>query len=178
MGPARTVAGLLLAGPLVSGCAALAPTAAPIAAADLADARGRPVGRATFTEVGGYVRIVVEVRGLPPGPKAAHVHAVGRCQGPDFASAGDHFNPDGRAHGMENPAGPHAGDLPNFTVEADGRGRLETASNRLTLAAGPRSLLDAGRALVIHAGPDDHRTDPAGGAGPAIACGVIRPADR
>jgi Cu-Zn family superoxide dismutase len=132
------------------------------------------VGQATLTEVGGGVRIVLEASGLPPGPKGVHLHAVGKCEPPAFASAGDHFNPKNQGHGVLNPSGPHAGDLPNLTIDADGKGRLETFTERVTLGSGPTSLFDDdGTALLIHASPDDFRTDPAGNSGPRIACGIV-----
>ncbi len=116
----------------------------------------------------------MEVKGLPPGAKAVHVHAVGTCEGPQFTSAGDHFNPGKKEHGMMNPQGPHAGDLPNITIAADGSGRMESATDRIALGAGATSLFDAdGSALVIHAAPDDFKTDPTGNSGSRIACGVI-----
>lgn len=159
------------------GAAACAPLPTPVpvrAAAALEDARGRAVGTATFREVPGAVRIVLEVRGLPAGVKGVHIHETGRCEGPDFTSAGGHFDPEGRQHGVLNPAGPHAGDLPNITVDPDGTGRLETTTNRITLSAGPASILQGEpRALVVHAGADDHQADPGGNSGPRIACGVI-----
>jgi Cu-Zn family superoxide dismutase len=159
---------------LAAGCAAMAQTTPVVAHADLSNAGGQAVGRATLTEVGAAVRIVVEAKGLPPGEKAVHIHEVGRCEPPGFTSAGGHFNPGMRQHGLLNPQGPHAGDLPNFTVGADGTGRLETTSDRITLGAGPTSLFDAdGSALVLHVGPDDFRTDPTGNSGARLACGVI-----
>jgi len=156
-----------------AGCAAMQP-AATTATAELRNPQGQPVGTATLTEVAGGVRIVVEARGLPPGEKGVHIHAVGKCDPPDFMSAGAHFNPDGKKHGLQNPEGPHAGDLPNITITAAGTGRLETTNNRITLGPGPTSLFDAdGSALVIHAAPDDMKTDPTGNSGARIACGVI-----
>jgi Cu-Zn family superoxide dismutase len=144
------------------------------ATAALRDAQGRAVGTATFSEVPGAVRLVIEARGLPPGMKGVHIHEGGSCTPPDFDAAGDHFNPGGRPHGVLNPTGPHAGDLPNLTIDPDGTGRMETTTNRVTLSAGPTSILQGGpRTLVVHAGPDDHQTDPAGNSGPRIACGVI-----
>ena len=114
---------------------------------------------------GSYLRIAVQ--GLPPGEHGLHLHAVGRCEGPAFQSAGAHWNPAGRQHGHLNPQGAHAGDLPNLTVSANGRGAL----NFLVAGAG---LADAdGMALVIHAKPDDYRTDPSGNSGDRIACAVI-----
>jgi Cu-Zn family superoxide dismutase len=159
------------------GLAGCIPILAPVpldALAALRDAQGRPVGTATFSEVPGAVRIVLEVRGLPPGMKGVHVHEVAQGAPPDFEAAGGHFNPGGRPHGVLNPTGPHAGDLPNLAVGADGTGRMETTTNRVTLSAGATSILHGGpRTLVVHAAPDDHQTDPDGNSGPRIACGVI-----
>jgi Cu-Zn family superoxide dismutase len=160
---------------LAAGCATVGgPPADNTARAEIRNAGGQPVGAATLTQVGRALRIVVEVQGLPPGAKAVHVHAAGRCEAPGFTSAGDHFNPHGRQHGALNPAGPHAGDLPNITIGADGKGRLETTTELMTLLSGPASLFDGdGSALVIHAAPDDYRTDPTGNSGARSACGVI-----
>jgi Cu-Zn family superoxide dismutase len=169
----RTVAAFAL---FTTGCAALTqPTPGTNAAtAELRNAQGQVVGTATLAEVSGGVRVLVDAKGLPPGPKGVHIHAVGKCEPPDFASAGGHFNPGGKKHGFDSPEGPHAGDLPNMTVGADAVGRLESMNERITLAAGPNPVLDAdGSALVIHADPDDFRTDPAGNSGARVACGVI-----
>jgi Cu-Zn family superoxide dismutase len=133
------------------------------------------VAQATLAEVDDGVRIVMEASGLPPGPKGVHLHRVGKCEGPAFASAGDHFNPTNKRHGLLNPDGPHAGDLPNITIGGDGKGRFESFTERVSLGAGSTSLFDAdGTALVIHADPDDFRTDPSGNSGPRIACGVVQ----
>jgi Cu-Zn family superoxide dismutase len=172
-------AGLLLAVLLLlAGCGLTSPSGPVTARAELRNAAGEPVGAADFTQIGRVVRIVMEVQGLPPGPKAVHVHEVGRCDPPGFTTAGGHFNPEDKQHGALNPRGPHAGDLPNVTVEANGTGRLEAASEAITLLQGRTSLFDAdGSALVVHAAPDDFRTDPTGNAGPRLLCGVIvRPA--
>ncbi len=159
---------------LLSGCAGLTTGYRPEARVELLDATGRAVGTARLEQVGAVVHIVLALTGMPPGVHAVHIHAVGRCDPPDFASAGGHFNPGRRQHGLQNPQGPHAGDLPNISIDADGTGRLETVAERVTLASGPTSLFDAdGSALVVHAGPDDFKTDPAGNAGARIACGVI-----
>jgi Cu-Zn family superoxide dismutase len=160
----------------LAGCAGIAqPHTTPVlASADLRDAQGRPVGTATLSQVGTGVHIILEVRGLPPGPKGVHLHAVGKCDPPDFASAGPHFNPDGKQHGLQSDEGAHAGDLPNITIAPDGNGRLESMNERITLGAGLTSLFDAdGTALVIHAAPDDFRTDPTGNSGARLACGLV-----
>ncbi len=159
---------------LLAGCASMTAGPRASATADLRNAIGQPVGTARLEEVGSGVHMVLEMTGMPPGEHAVHVHAVGRCEPPAFASAGPHFNPGGRHHGLLNPEGPHAGDLPNITIGSDGRGRMETMNERVTLSAGANSLLDAdGSALVVHAAADDFKTDPAGNAGARIACGVI-----
>jgi superoxide dismutase, Cu-Zn family len=146
----------------------------PAAGVTLRDATGRVVGSAVFLQENGSVRILLDVKGLTPGTKAVHIHDVGQCAPPSFESAGPHFNPTKAEHGSANPKGPHAGDLPNITVEATGQGHLEVTSSRVTLKSGPTSLFDAnGSALVVHGGPDDMRTDPAGNSGARIACGVI-----
>jgi superoxide dismutase, Cu-Zn family len=159
---------------LMAGCASLNVPPDP-ARAELRTIRGDVVGTATFTQVGNAVRVVLEVQGLPPGAHGVHVHAVGACAGPAFTSAGGHFNPDGREHGVLNhPRGPHAGDLPNITVGADGKGRLESTTELMSLGAGVSSVFDGdGSAIVVHAAPDDFRTDPTGNSGARIACGVI-----
>jgi Cu-Zn family superoxide dismutase len=161
---------------VLSGCASMTQpaTTGNTAVAELKNANGQTVGMATFTEGAGGVRIVMEVKGLPPGAKGVHIHEVGKCEGPQFASAGGHFNPEKKQHGTMNPQGAHAGDLPNVTVGADGSGRLETTTNRVTLGGGASSLFDAdGSALVIHAAADDFLTDPTGNSGGRTACGVI-----
>lgn len=165
---------LAAAAMLVAGCAPVGVSSPATGRAELKNAAGQTLATAMFTEVSGGLRIVLEVRGLPPGVKAVHVHEMGRCEPPSFTSAGGHFNPGKREHGLLNPNGPHAGDLPNVTIEADGTGRLETLTDRITLRAGPTSVLDGdGRALIIHTAPDDFRTDPTGNSGARAACGVI-----
>lgn len=159
---------------LAAGCTSMPAATDNTALAEVKTARGEAVGLATFTQVGNAVRIVLEARGLPAGAHAVHVHAVGRCEGPDFTTAGGHFNPLGKQHGALNAKGAHAGDLPNLTIAADGTGRMETTTEQLTLLEGPSSVWDAdGSALVVHAAPDDFITDPTGNAGARIACGLI-----
>lgn len=144
------------------------------ASAELRDSAGQAKGRATVQSEDGGVILRVEASGLAPGSHGLHVHAVGRCDPPDFASAGPHWNPAGRQHGRDNPQGMHQGDLPNLAIGADGRGSVEAPIAGATSAGG---LLDAdGAAIVIHAAPDDYRTDPSGGSGARIACGVLAPA--
>jgi Cu-Zn family superoxide dismutase len=148
-------------------------------AADLVNARGTVVGAVRLEPVGRAIRVIAEVQGLAPGPHGIHFHEVGACEGAGgFASAGDHYSPpplDTRQHGLENPAGPHAGDLPNLTVGADGSGTLTTETDRLTLSPGGQSVFDGdGTAIVIHAEADDQRTDPSGNSGDRVACGIVR----
>jgi Cu-Zn family superoxide dismutase len=144
------------------------------AEAMLLDGQGEMIGHATFTQLFQGVRIKVVVAGLPPGMHAMHIHSGGECHGPDFASAGAHFNPYGRKHGAQNKDGPHAGDLPNFEVREDGTAQVEVISLQITLGKGRNSLLTSGRTcIVIHENPDDEMTDPAGNAGTRIACGMI-----
>jgi superoxide dismutase, Cu-Zn family len=140
----------------------------------LKDAKGQNVGSATLMAHGDGVHITGQVRNLPAGVHAMHIHDTGSCEAPDFKSAGAHFNPTAKKHGDMNPEGHHAGDLPNITVETNGRAKLNQMVNGVTLGEGPNSLLKAGgTALVIHAKEDDRKTDPAGNAGDRIACGVI-----
>ena len=147
---------------------------AATAKADLTNSKGENVGTAKLKENPKGVSVALVVSNLPPGVHGFHIHAVGKCEPPDFKSAGGHFNPEGKKHGWENPEGHHAGDLHNLTVDANGNAKVKVVVTGVTLADGPNSLFQAqGTALVIHADPDDNKTDPAGNAGPRIACGVI-----
>ncbi len=144
------------------------------AKADLVNAQGAKVGRAELTQTPDGVKIDVTVSGLTPGLHGFHIHAVGKCDGPDFKSAGGHFNPYGKKHGLKNPDGAHAGDMENLEVVADGTGKAEVVDKQVTLGEGSNSLFhDGGTAIVIHASPDDEMTDPAGNAGARVACGPI-----
>jgi Cu-Zn family superoxide dismutase len=166
----------ILAAALLAGCAGMTttPGTGTTARAELRGTTGQPAGTATFTQIGSVVRVLVEAQGLPRGAKGVHIHAVGTCEGPTFNSAGPHFNPTGRQHGALNPQGAHAGDLPNIEIGADGKGRLESSTEGISLVGGITSLFDAdGAAIVIHAAPDDFRTDPTGNSGARLACGVI-----
>lgn len=146
----------------------------PMARAVLRDAHGAEVGSASFSEVSGGVRIVMQVHGLSPGIHAMHLHSACKCEGPDFTSAGPHFNPDGKKHGRKNPEGTHAGDLPNIEVGQDGKVTVDVVAPGVNLGEGTHSLLSgAGTSLIIHAKPDDEVTDPAGNAGARLVCGPI-----
>jgi Cu-Zn family superoxide dismutase len=155
---------------LATACATIEPAGgAPMA---LVNSAGQSIGTVRAWQTAGGVSFRIGASGLPHGIHGLHVHAVGRCDPPDFASAGGHWNPAGKKHGMNNPAGPHAGDFPNVEVAANG---VLTATVTLP-GATMASLLDAdGAALVLHAGPDDYATDPSGNSGARIACAVIQP---
>ncbi len=141
------------------------------------DATGARVGSARISaEAAGGIRIALDVQGLPPGSRAFHIHENAQCDPPSFESAGGHFAPMGQAHGFGVPAGPHAGDMENLDVEPDGTFRGEMVNLRVSMNPDePNSIFRGnGTALVIHADADDNRTQPSGGAGDRIACGVIR----
>jgi Cu-Zn family superoxide dismutase len=144
--------------------------AADEAVAVMMDPDGKEVGKVTLVAVPSGVLLAVDLTAVPSGDHAFHIHAVGKCEAPDFKSAGGHFNPEEDEHGLMNEAGPHAGDMPNIHVPGNGKLRIEVLNQMVSLGG----LLDEdGSAIVIHEGPDDYETDPAGDAGPRIACGVI-----
>jgi superoxide dismutase, Cu-Zn family len=146
----------------------------PIASASLFDTAGTQVGVATFSEKGGAGRMEISVSGLSPGRHGMHVHETGACTPPAFESAGNHFNPDSKQHGLENPEGPHAGDMPNLIVEADGSADTTFMVSASLVAQGAGSMIGTQkRAFVIHADPDDQKTDPSGNSGSRVVCGVI-----
>ncbi len=141
---------------------------------ELKDAQGKVVGTARLSEVGGGVKVALKASRLKPGDHGFHIHAVGKCEPLAFTSAGGHFNPGNKKHGKKNPEGAHAGDLPNLKVGADGTGSIDVTAGGVTLKDGAGSLFQPrGTALVIHADPDDEKTDPTGNSGARVACGVI-----
>lgn len=159
---------------LAIACAAAIPTHAQTAKALLKDKTGKDVGSVDLVQTPHGVLLKLSLKGIPAGEHAFHVHAVGKCE-PPFTSAGGHFNPGGKKHGMEAADGPHAGDMPNLHVPASGELTVEVANPAISVVKGqPNSVFDAdGSAIIIHAGMDDYKTDPTGNAGDRIACGVI-----
>ena len=139
------------------------------------NAQGQSAGMATITPKGAGVQIVYDFKNLAPGVHALHIHGVAKCEAPGFTTAGGHFNPAMKKHGLMNPDGPHAGDMNNFTVKANGTAKGTATDTRVTLdAAGANSIIaNGGTALMIHAAADDMKSDPTGNAGDRIACGMI-----
>ena len=168
---------LLVAGALaLGGCAATGTSTASgawqtLATATLRNAGGVVVGTAELRNRRGNWQLALGISGQSPGERAIHLHQVGACDAPDFASAKGHLNPAGKAHGSANPAGMHLGDLPNLAIGPDGAAStLIALADDLDLA----QVFDAdGTSIVVHGGPDDYRTDPAGNSGPRVACGIL-----
>lgn len=148
------------------------------AKADIINGDGKIIGRATFVQGTNGVIVSIEVKGLPPGLHGMHFHNVGDCSDrkDGFKKSGGHIAPTGKPHGYLNPDGPHEGNLPNLVVGEDGVAQVELYTQLVTVSGGAAALLDKnGSALIIHENPDDHMTQPIGGSGGRIACGVIKP---
>ncbi|TCP69715.1 superoxide dismutase family protein [Baia soyae] len=152
------------------------PTSSEKAQAEIINSKGATIGKAEFWQEQDYVMARVTVKDLPEGPHGIHVHTVGKCDVPTFETAGAHLNPAEKKHGIENAAGPHAGDLPNLEINDNGEGMAEFALENVTLKGNQGNSLfhPGGTAIVIHKDKDDYKTDPSGNSGARIACGVIQ----
>jgi Cu-Zn family superoxide dismutase len=161
---------------LLAGALSAAGADRKSATAELKDAKGQTVGTVKLKEGKNAVELTAKVTNLPPGMHAIHVHTAGKCEAPDFKTAGGHFNPENKKHGLENPEGHHAGDMPNFVIADNGKGAYKGTLKGVTLSGnGANSLFhEGGTAVVIHEKEDDMKTDPTGNAGARIACGPVQ----
>jgi superoxide dismutase, Cu-Zn family len=156
----------------LGACAEQPPTKLDV---EMFNSSGDSLGKVKLSEQPEGVKLELNLEGLPPGEHAFHIHEKGSCKPPDFKSAGNHYNPDDKKHGLLHPEGAHAGDLPNLIVKEDGKVKTEILAPQVTLKEGKTTLLTKeGTSLVIHAGKDDGMTQPAGDAGGRIACGEIK----
>lgn len=168
--------GLLCGMSLALAAFTAAAATAPHASATLYDAKGAKVGAAELTQTPTGVEILINAEKLPPGERAVHIHEAGKCDGADgFKSAGAHFNPTHKEHGRLNPQGQHGGDMDNQKVDDNGMLKVKIINPNVTMNFGATSLFDTdGSSIVIHAGADDYKSQPAGNAGDRIACGIIQ----
>ncbi|MEX0341106.1 MAG: superoxide dismutase family protein [Erythrobacter sp.] len=171
----RSILIAAITAPLLSACSTVGELPSErVGETTLRFANGLPAGTVQLLSNGQQITVAVAAIGLTPGEHGFHLHTTGKCTAPDFKSAGGHLNPGGASHGSLSPGGKHLGDMPNLAIDANGTGRAEVA-----LPGYAPNVLDAifdddGAAVVIHAGPDDSRTDPAGDDGPRVACGVLK----
>jgi len=171
-----TLVSVAAAAAMLAGCQTTSDSSAPArATAGLKATKGnKTFGEADFEQVGGKVRVVIFVEGLKPGQEhGLHIHEKGDCSSGDGMSAGGHFNPHGKPHGHPSSGERHAGDLPSLKADKSGRAKIQVEVDGLTVTAGPASVV--GRAVIVHADPDDYKTQPTGNAGARLACGVIGP---
>lgn len=170
----KTILAATAAAFLLAACETT-PTGELWANAGLKPTKGnKTIGEVTFEQVGDKVRVVAFVQGLKPGQEHGfHIHEKGDCSAPDAMSAGGHFNPFGKPHGHPTSAERHAGDLPALKADKDGRARMDVTLDQITLKPGPGNII--GRSVIVHADPDDYKTQPTGNSGARLACGVIQP---